>query len=422
MATRENREAVMLLRSIPAEAVGAEDRRLLALAEYRMGDFEAAKRSIAQAIAMSSEVSYPALHLKARIHHDAEEWLLAFNTFKQIMDAEVELSAEEQLMAARTLYERRRRAAGKAMLLILLAGDDTPPHAAVEYAQREGSDDPLGAMLHLVAAQERAPENFALLQEMTLIDRRRGAKNTGLNQALKRVDSAVERGEGGIRTLLLRAEILADLGELERAENDALRAFEAAPSMPGAVDLLVQIYRKQDKIAEARKSFEEAEQAGVLHAGARRLLARLYAEQGDHADALRVLEEVLEESPDMVGATRDLARILASEGSDPERALESARSANDRQKHNPRSAATLAFVYFRSELYEDALREYQRSLRLDRTSGRRMTPSLLYNLGLTLQKLDQNEKAARAFESALAISDDFPEAVEARRQLYKTSR
>ena len=238
------------------------------------------------------------------------------------------------------------------MLLAVLGSEDAPARAAVEYANREGEKDPVRAMLYLTRAYERWPGNFATLRAMTNIDRRNARKKVGLNRALKRVDDAVDKSEGGIKTLLLRAEILTDLDELDRAENDALRAFEAAPSMPGAVDLLIQIYRKQNKLAEARKSFEEAEEAGVLHTGARQLLARLYAEQGEFADAIAMLERVIKERPGMAGAKRDLARLLASDGNDLERALELAREANERQKGNPLSASTLAFVYSQNGLHK----------------------------------------------------------------------
>lgn len=416
MAQRQNGKAVDLLRSVPTEANTSEGRRLLALAEYRRGNLEEAKKAVVQSIALARDDSYQALRLKARIHHDAEEWLLAFQTFTQILNAEIELNLSEQLMASRTLYERGRRTAGRLMLLGVVGAPDAPPRAAVEYAHREGKNDPVGAMRHLKTAYERAP-SFATLRAMTIIDRSAKKKELGLMHALTRVDAAVEKGEGGPSALLLRAEILMDLGELERAENDALRAFEAAPALSGAVGLLIQIYHQQNKLAEARKSFEEAEQAGVLHAGARRLLARLYAEQGERADAIRMLEEVVDESPRMVGAKRDLAELLAAEGGDLDRALQLARDANEIRSNDMRSASTLAYVYFRKGLHEASLREYRRAIKLDRVTGERMAPSLWYRLGLTLQELDRNERAAHAFESALAISSDFPEASDARRRL-----
>ena len=90
--------------------------------------------------------------------------------------------------------------------------------------------------------------------------------------------------------MLLRAQLLADTGDLARAETDALRAFEAAPALPGAVDVLIRIYRGQDKLEAALRSFEEAEAAGVLHTGARRLLGRLYAEQGQFEQELATLD------------------------------------------------------------------------------------------------------------------------------------
>ena len=102
MAKGENDEAVKLLRTVPAASRTSDGRRLLALAEYRRGNLNAAKDAINQSIALSGEASHPALRLKARIHHDAEEWQLAFQAFTQLVDDDAELKPEEQIMAARS--------------------------------------------------------------------------------------------------------------------------------------------------------------------------------------------------------------------------------------------------------------------------------------------------------------------------------
>jgi tetratricopeptide (TPR) repeat protein len=47
---------------------------------------------------------------------------------------------------------------------------------------------------------------------------------------------------------------------------------------------------------------------------------------------------------------------------------------------------------------------------------------LHYHLGLTLHAMDRNQEAVAAFEKALALDSDFPEAVDARRQLEEARR
>src|SRR5262249_57477668 len=108
------------------------------------------------------------------------------------------------------------------------------------------------------------------------------------------------------------AERLGAGGEVDRAEADALRAFEAAPQLPRAVDLLYAIYVTQNKVEEARRSFEEADSVGVLHDGARILLGRLYMAEGLNDKARETYEKVLAKDPNSALAKNDLAFLLAS--------------------------------------------------------------------------------------------------------------
>lgn len=418
MAEGRNGKAVELLRSMPAAANSVEGQRLLALAELRRGNLDEAGAAIDRSVALSDEFAMPSMRLKARIHHAANEWRRAYDTFKEIGQHTVDLTASEKLMIARAMYERRRPKAARGVLEEILAGDDFHPMAAVEFARREGLRSPNAALDYLSAVRAREPGNYPVLEAVVTLYRQRG----GSVEALAIVKEAVAAGHGGPRAMLLRAQLLADTGDLARAETDALRAFEAAPALPGAVDVLIRIYRGQDKLEAALRSFEEAEAAGVLHTGARRLLGRLYAEQGQFEQAQEMLEKVIADRPRMGGPKSDLAVVLVEQGVDLERAMDLAREGAKSQALDPTAAYAAGTAYYHNGLHEAALVEYRRAINLDLSGDKRLAPTLQYHLGLTLKALDRGAQAAAAFSTALEISPNFPEADEARRQLEETKQ
>jgi tetratricopeptide (TPR) repeat protein len=236
----------------------------------------------------------------------------------------------------------------------------------------------------------------------------------GAEPALARLDAIVAAGRATPRALLLRADLLRDAGALDRAEADALRAFEASPELRGASDLLFQIYQAQGRIAEVRRSYEQAEAAGVLHPGARLLLARLAQVDGDGERARELLEQVLREHPRMIDARRDLALVLAERGEDLDRALELARQAEASDDPRADTLDAIGFVELRSGRGEEALLHFRRAVRLaaEQPDGREGTYH--YHMGLAQRALGREGAAVLAFQQALRFVP-FPEQEAAQR-------
>jgi tetratricopeptide (TPR) repeat protein len=413
LAEGREEEAAATLRELAASEPSAEAQRLLALAEERLRNYDEALAAVDRALALSGGSDAAALRQKARIACRAEYWAPCLRTARELVRRGERLTPAERLVQAHALYEIRRPGAGRAELEKLLREPEWPLLAAVAFARREGQAEPERARGFLEAARARQPRSAAVLRARVELELATGRSD----EALALLDSAVRETGGSPTALLLRARVLMERKEYDRAENDALRAFEAAPAIPGGIDLLLAVYAAQGRLAEARRSFEEAEAAGVLHPGARLLLGRLYAQGGDLARARACFEKALGEAPRLAVAKVELALLLAREGAELERAVALAREAAVQAQGSRAASHALGYAQLRSGQNREALRELRRALSLQPAPGSQLEPTLRYHLALAFQALERNEQAARSLQAALALDPAFPDADDARRRL-----
>jgi tetratricopeptide (TPR) repeat protein len=412
LAEERYAEAIEILQPLQGARESAEAERLRAIAHMNLKNYAAANSAVQRALKMAPGDPAPSLRLKVAVHDAAGEWEDALRTLSRL-DNHGGLTPAEELTRARAFYGVGKPEEGRKALQTLLAGAMPPPEAAVEYARREGASDPQGARTHLARAIARAPGHFEALEAATLLDIRAG----DVQGALARLDKLVQSQLAGPRVLLLRAEALAAAGQLDRAEADALRAFEAAPQLARAVDLLYAIYVAQGKVAEARRSFEEAESVGVLHDGARVLLGRLYMVEGMADKAQETYEKILAKDSNVALAKNDLAFLLASRNEDLPRATTLAEEAQRALPDHPAVADTVGFVYLQSNRQDAALQQFRYALELARAQAGPESPIVHYHLGLSLLSLGRKQDAAGAFQKALEINPSFPGSDDARRLL-----
>ena len=413
IALREgrNERAVEVLESVEGDR-NPETERLRAFAELARGNLPAALASIERAVALPPRGDVASLRLMAEIQGQSRDWTAVLRTLALLEDLDHPLTPQELLLQGQAHYELGDPEAGYESLVAALSTPTPPPAAGAEFARREGEARPAETRAYLEKVLNIAPGSFPVLEAISLLDLREGR----LGDALARLDKLVESQLAGPNVLLLRAQLLRGAGQLDRAEADALRAFEADPSLEQAVGVLFSIYRDQGKIAEARRSFEEADSVGVLHSGARALLARLYLAEGQLDKALETYEKVLEEAPDLIAPKADVAYLLALRGDDLERALAYAEEAQRARPEDPAVADTVGFVYYNMQRYDAAVQQFLYSLKLAEAMGGSI-PTVNYHLGLALRALGRSEDALNAFEKALSLDPKFAEAEDARQQI-----
>jgi tetratricopeptide (TPR) repeat protein len=420
LAIADGRDADAL--EILRELVGADDsnevEQLRALGYLNAGNVGAATAAIERALSLAQDFPIAAKRIEASIRHEAKQWDATLQALRALEEHGQTLTAAERLMRARSLYELGQHEAGRRELDALLGESVVSPQAAIEFSRREGRRHPADAQRQLGRALRYAPGSHELLAAMTRLDVETGHAD----RALRRLDRVVESQLAVPRARLLRAELLTLAGELQRAEVDALQAFEADPQLSGAVDLLFAIYERQGKLAEALRSFEEAESVGVLHPGARVLLGRLYLSQGRSDEAREAYEKVIEVDPESAAAKNDLAYLLAAESRDLDRAQTLAEQAQRALPEQPEAIDTVGYVYLRKGHHEAALHQFRRAIALAEAQRGEASPTFHYHVGLTLSALERNAEAAAAFERALALDSEFAGAADARRQLEAARR
>jgi Tfp pilus assembly protein PilF len=216
--------------------------------------------------------------------------------------------------------------------------------------------------------------------------------------------------------------VLAAVGQVEAAQRDAMQAFTAAPTLPGATEVVVELYRAQGKVDEVITSFEQAETAGALAAPARLVLAQLHLSKGNEPRAKELLEKVVAERADIPAAKNDLAFLLAKEpGGDLDRALRLAQDAMQGMSDRPEVADTLGFVYLQKRLYEPAVQQFRYAIELAEAGGE-VPASFPYHLGLALSGLGLNAAAEEAFQKTLSIDAQHDGAAAELRKLQQAAR
>lgn len=393
----------------------AEGQRLLALAELRRRNFPAATAAVDRAIQLEG-ADVETLRLKANVHANANDFQQVLLTLNRVARESGELRPSEKLMYAQALYATGRRPAAKAVLEEQLAGEKPSVAVMLEFAQREAQTEPERSRGYLEQVLAKNPNNPAALRMMAQLDLGAGRSH----EALARIDKAAENGPLTPALILLRAQILAADKDYVKAEEEARRAFAASPNLPGALELLANIYVAQNRLDEAIASFQEAEKVGALPVSGQQLLARLHNAAGHRAEAKVLYEKVLASRSDLYGAKNDLAWLLAEEGTDLERALSLAQEAQQAEPENAEIADTVGYVYYKKGLYDPALEQFKYAVELSGRSGNDAQierPEYHYHVGLALKSLGRNDEAAPAFERALKLDDKFGGADDARRQL-----
>lgn len=410
--------AVAILRRLEETSPSIGAYQLLAAAERRLGNTSKALDAVDRAMELAEGGAFPDHLVRLRAHLQAEsgDWLSVLRTFSLLTRQGESLTPEERLLQARALYNSGRRVLGRRVLENVLAGPLYPVEAALLYVQYEKEDRPEEVLALLTSALELRPRDPRLLTARARLE----LEKQRPEEALAILDRAAEARRVTPMLSLERARALAALGQLDAAQQEALRAFDANPKLTGAARLLVGLYRAQGKDDEAIASFEQALEAGVLAPPAQYLLAQLHAGAGHAERARELLEALLAQGQTFPAAQNDLAYLLAESGEDLERAVTLAQAARSGLPHEAAVAHTLGYVYLKRGLNGPAVDQFRAALQMDDAEDVQNRPLYYFHLGQALEALGRAEEASQAYEQAVALDADFGDARRAREALQKS--
>lgn len=141
-------------------------------------------------------------------------------------------------------------------------------------------------------------------------------------------------------------------------------------------------------------------------------LANLYEQMGKIDLAVDHYKKALNISPDYVTAANNLAFLYAEQGKELNTALELASHAKERVGKLPAVMDTLGWVYYKKELYDNALMEFQACVDKEPEN-----PIFHYHLGLAYNKKGAYSKAEDSLKKAFSLQKDFKGADDARKVL-----
>ena len=206
--------------------------------------------------------------------------------------------------------------------------------------------------------------------------------------------------------------IEAALNKAMKGDNaGALAALEDVLAKDNAAFLAaynIGIFRDQaNEVDAARRSYERSLEIEPAFSPALLNLVRLRLREGDQQAALSLADRYLTDQPENVG--HHLARlevILAMEK--PRELIEAARRVLTIDEANARARYYLAYAHYQLGRYPLAEYIVLGALEVDA-----MDPEGYFLKGLVLTKLDKPLDATKAFEQAVALRRDYPEALNA---------
>lgn len=404
--------ALQDLRILSGEVERADVYRLLAAAEIRRGNRDAALAAIERSIELAPTASPTAHETRLQLLAASGDWQAVLRGMREMRRLDLPPPGESALtLRIQALYETGHTEIARRILNEALKVDDPSREVIFLFLRYEGHRQPERAEKLLRTALKADPDDRALTAALVRVELRTGKPE----EALARMDSYEDRtGESAGR--ILHARLLLSQGRTEEAQKAVLSAFNTRPRPFGASPMLVEIYSALGKTDEAITVLEQARAEGDLRPAGLWQLGRLHYAKGDLEAALPPLEEAHKRNPSFDPAISDLALVLADLGQDLDRAVTLARRMKSRHPENSAIADVLGYVYLRKGLAEPAAFEFQSAIELERVRGNEVA-DYYYHLGLALRAQGRTAEAGQAFAETLRIQPEHQAAQQARAQV-----
>lgn len=164
-------------------------------------------------------------------------------------------------------------------------------------------------------------------------------------------------------------------------------------------DVLVRTKDFEAGIKAYKKILEDADQSDENTKQCRMRLSNAYVQAGDMANGEKFLEEVYVEYPDDIGVNNDLGYLYADQGKKLEQAEKMIRLAVAAEPENAAYLDSLGWVLYQMERYTEAVEVLTKA----NADPDYRDSTIIEHLGDSQAKLNQDEKARKAWQEALDV-------------------
>lgn len=352
-------------------------RMVVADLHYRKGDYFLAESEIQKALNLAPQ-NYNALLLLANIHGAQKEYDRAEPMFKNLMELDPQNPAAYFQMGN---IQRLKK----------------EPEAALESFEKALEISPIlmdvfSSIISLLASQNQYQE------------------------ALDRCDAHLEKvGENPIVAsiiLNLKSNLLLATQQVGPAKDTFKNAIEKNPQFIQPYLSLARIFRSENNEAEEVQIYKELIEKRPDQPGPHSFLGTIYEKNKEPGPAEEHYKKALTISPDYVPALNNLAFLYAQQERELDKALDLARRARELGGEVPAIMDTLGWVYYKKELYDSALLEFNQCIEKEP-----LNPVFHYHLGLTYNKKWDYANAEKSLKKALELQPDFDGAEDAKKIL-----
>jgi len=201
------------------------------------------------------------------------------------------------------------------------------------------------------------------------------------------------------------------LGESDLAAAAYSSLLEKFPEAPGVRDRLIELYIRKEDRAKAAEQLRAVVSDAPTNPQAHFLLGSVLLEDRQPKEAEECFKKTILLSPNFEPAYYELALVQINLGQ-PTNAVETLSKARDKFKDSFAGEFYNGLAFGRMKDYSNSLHHLNTAEVIARaTATNRLTPSFYFQLGAANERNHRFEEAERCFRKALALSPDFPEAM-----------
>ncbi|MFH2059542.1 MAG: tetratricopeptide repeat protein [Pseudomonadota bacterium] len=212
--------------------------------------------------------------------------------------------------------------------------------------------------------------------------------------------------------LNLKGNLLLSAQKTEQGKTTLKQAIDKNPGYLTPYMSLARVLIKQNKLNDAIELYQALIKNRPDQASPHGLIGNLYEQQKKYDLAETHYKNALEINSNYIPAANNLAFLYAQQGKELNKALDLALQAKEKVGKLPAVMDTLGWVYYKKELYDNAVAEFQACVDQEPEN-----PIFNYHLGLALNKKGEYVKAKKALKKALALQKDFNGADDAQKVL-----